>query len=1295
MALRRDSIERLAPGSEMGPMIAGLDWGSTRLGPIEAWPQSLHATVGILLTSRFAMWMSWGPDLAFLYNDSYAPTLGIKHGWALGRPSRDVWAEIWPDIGPRIERVLATGEATWDEALLLFLERSGYPEETYHTFSYSPLRDDAGRIAGHLCVVTEETERVISERRLRTLGELAAGLTAAPAEQDALDAARRVLDDNRRDLPFSLVYLWDDEGGRARLAAATGFDDAHADALHDLMEADPGVTWPMAAIWAGEQAVRVSELPRDLPNGAWTMPPREALAVAIARQGQERPAGVLIAGINPHRYLDDGYMNFLGLLAGQVASALASARAYETERRRAAALAELDRAKTAFFSNVSHEFRTPLTLMIGPLQDALERADTASGAELRPLLELGERNAVRLLRLVNTLLDFSRIEAERVQVQYRPVDLARLTAELASAFHSAMERAGLDFVINCEPLGQPVFVDAGMWEKIVLNLLSNAFKFTFAGEIRVELRGDEDAATLVVRDTGTGIPAVHLSRIFERFHRIEGSRGRSHEGSGIGLALVRDLVALHGGQITVDSEPDRGSAFVVRIPFGHAHLPAEQIVDQPSDARDSVLETAFAGEALSWLSNAEDAKITEHDRTMATAPPAARPPTAGRILLADDNADMRDYVRRLLCSAGHEVETAGDGETALATLRSVGADLLLTDIMMPRLDGLGLLRAVRAEERLRDIPVILLSARAGEEARVEGFETQADDYLTKPFSARELLARVNANLATARLRRRALEEQRAAQAALRALADTLEQRVLERTAERDRLWELSEDLLVAADYDGQLLRVSPSWTRLLGHSAAHLLSAHYNTVTHPDDLDIGASALARMRQTMQPVRFENRLVAADGSYRSIAWALSPEASGDSLFGIGRDVTAERAAHAELLAEIEERERIEATLAQMQRLEAVGQLTSGVAHDFNNLLTVILGNLDYVGRGVSDEKVQRRLGMMRTAARRGANLTGQLLAFSRKQHLDPRALDLNEAICGMDDLLRSTLGGTVRLEIVLAENVWPAFVDQTQLELVILNLAINARDAMPVGGALTIATGNAVLGAPHRAEEPSPGEYVVVTVTDAGTGMTPDVLERVFEPFFTTKEPGKGSGLGLAQVYGFAKQSGGGVRIDTRLNEGTSFRVFLPRAAHAAAPASREAAVATAGPVIEDGRRALLVDDDEAVRDVTRLMLEELGFRVTETAGGEAALDLLAGSIDFDVVLIDFAMPDMNGAELAARIGARHPDLPILLVTGYADTTALQRAGDWPLIAKPFAPEQLASALTRAIDGQRGGLRPVA
>jgi signal transduction histidine kinase len=416
-------------------------------------------------------------------------------------------------------------------------------------------------------------------------------------------------------------------------------------------------------------------------------------------------------------------------------------------------LGELDIAKTAFFSNVSHEFRTPLTLILGHVERGLASPERTLGDQE---LEALHRNALRLLRLVNSLLDVSRIESGGLTLSFAPTDLATLTAGLAGAFQSLFEDAGITLVVDCPPLPEPVYVDAVHWEKIVMNLVSNAFKFTFEGSVTVRLAWLGAEVALEVSDTGTGIPEEQLARIFERFQRVEGARGRSFEGSGIGLALVQELVRLHGGKVEVSSSVGRGTAFRVRLPTGFAHLPPERIVAaSPFDGRDTAAPIAELLEAKHWEGKPVAPRIDDG---------APRTPR-GRVLVVDDNADMREYLARLL-SPYWDIELAPDGKVALERALAAPPDLVLSDVMMPGLDGVGLLEALRADPRTRTLPVILVSARAGEEARLTGLETGADDYLVKPFAAREVVTRIRTHLAMARVRRAAFDELKLAQSQL-------------------------------------------------------------------------------------------------------------------------------------------------------------------------------------------------------------------------------------------------------------------------------------------------------------------------------------------------------------------------------------------------------------------------------------------------------------------------------------------------------------------------------------------------
>ncbi len=783
--------------TKVGADLARVDWAASPLGEPEGWPQSLKTAVSILLSSKFAMWMAWGPELTFFCNEAYRrDTLGQKYPWALGRPSSEVWAEIWNDIGPRIDTVLTTGEATWDEALLLFLERSGYTEESYHTFSYSPLRDDAGHVVGMLCVVSEDTERVIGERRMTTLRDLGSDPSVVRTEQEMLDFVGGQLARNPHDLPFTLTYLFQDDGG-ARLAATSGIPAGHPVAA-GILPSGSETLWPTAAAARGESvevdlgAARFGQL----PTGGWDEVPDQALVVPLLQQGGA-PYGFMVAGLNRYRELDEGYRGFVELVAGHVAAGVASARSYQAQQRRAEELAELDRAKTAFFSNISHEFRTPLTLIMGPLQELQEEFADAE-PRVRDELEVIHRNGLRLGKLVNTLLDFSRIEAGRMQATYEPVDLATVTGELASVFRSAVDRAGLDFRVDCSPLPEPVYIDRSMWEKVVLNLLSNALKFTFDGSIGVTVHAEGRHAVVSVADTGIGVAASEMPRLFERFHRIENARSRSNEGSGIGLALVQELVGLHGGTITAESTEGRGTRFTIRLPFGPAHLPDDAIRTDP--AGDTVPRTAdpFVQEALRWLPDERTGTAPSLEPTGHDAPqPAAEQRAAARVLIADDNADMRDYLSRLLRGAGHEVRTVNDGRQALEAVRADAPDLVISDVMMPHVDGLALVGMLRNDPRTASVPIVLLSARAGQEASIEGLQAGADDYLVKPFAAAELLARVRANIELARLRNHHARWRTA-------LVDSL------------------QEAFFVCDEEGSVIEINTAFTTVLGYGAEDL-----------------------------------------------------------------------------------------------------------------------------------------------------------------------------------------------------------------------------------------------------------------------------------------------------------------------------------------------------------------------------------------------------------------------------------------------------------------------------------------
>ena len=1128
----------------MSRRILTMDWSATPLGPMRTWSPTLHATVRLMLANRFPHILWWGPEFIQFYNDAYIPIPGTKHPKALGQRGSECWPEIWHVIGPLVETPFSGGPATWMDDIFLEVHRHGFVEETHFTIAYSPVPDDTAPngIGGVLGTIHETTQQVIQERRLAVLGDLGTHVAGGKTAEEACVIVARVLSKHSKDIPFALIYLASADGKTAELVASTGVAPGAASApITVSLEHDDKAGWPVASAFRAERSERVADLASrfsaDAPPGPWTDPPSHALVLPILSSGQHRVAGVLVFGISARIALDDAYAGFTELVAAQVAVAIANARAYEEERRRAEALAEIDRAKTAFFSNVSHEFRTPLTLLLGPLEEALAAGTDGTERDTREQLTVAHRNGLRLLKLVNTLLDFSRIEAGRLQATYAPVDLAAFTTDLAGTFRSAIERAGLTLRVECPPLEEPAYVDADMWEKIVLNLISNAFKHTFAGEVGVALRRSGDRFVLEVRDTGVGIPAEQLPHLFERFYRVPNTRSRTHEGTGIGLALVQELARLHGGTVEIASEEGVGSTFTVTIPAGTGHLPPDRVTTNVRARVRSGGATSYVEEALRWLPDAPPPVVPETELPLGSS--NASDPTLvetrrARVLVADDNADMRGYAARLL-GTRWEVEVVSDGAAALARIRERAPDLLLTDVMMPGMDGFGLLHELRADPATREMPVILLSARAGEEARVEGLEAGAHDYLLKPFSARELVARVGATLELARVRKESA-------AALRA----------------------SEE---------------------------------------------------RLRQAT-------------------------------------------------------------------KMEAVGRLAGGLAHDFNNQLQALMGYARYAAMdpGISPRSRQD-LDEVQRAANRLADLTRQLLAFSRQQILRPELLDIDEAVSEGLQLLQPLIGSQIVFRVHRGPEAKWVHADRTQIQQVLMNLCLNGRDAMPEGGHLEIHTGirdlDQVMPAPNSGTSIPAGRYVELVVMDTGGGIEPDHLTQVFEPFFTTKEVGKGTGLGLATVHGIVAQSRGYVYVESVPERGSRFTVLFPAA---------EPPAGAGDSLRPDDKRAfrrptlLMVEDEETVRAVLSRFLTDVGYEVLQARHGREALEVLEEHGDrIALVVSDVVMPVMGGKELAARLAASRPDLPLIWMSGYpTDTTlgALTGAASHPFLAKPIDPQVL-------------------
>ena len=1175
------------------------DWSKTAVGAVGTWPQSLRTALSILLETGFPMYIAWGRDFTQFYNDGYRPILGsTKHPGALGSSTRQTFAEIWDIIGPMFEGVMR-GTPTTLVDFMLPLDRHGFTEECYFIFSYSPIRQEDGQVGGVLVTVTETTARVLAARRLTTTQALAARTRDARSVADACRIAADVLGDNVDDLPFSAIYLVDSDGSSARVEGRTGTPPALPEAL--ALDDRDG-PWPLALVIATRE-------PRlmDLPSG-------RALLLPIVQQGPGQPLGVFVAGLSPRLILDDEYRGFLTMVASQLGTAIASAAALEDAEARAEALAELDRAKTNFFNNVSHEFRTPLTLLLAPLEEALASVDGVLGG---PALESVHRNAQRLLKLVNTLLDFSRIEARRVQATFQPTDLATSTADLASAFRSATDRAGLTLRVECPPLPEPVYVDREMWEKIVLNLLSNAFKFTFEGGITVSLVWKHSHVELSVEDTGVGIPEADRAQIFERFHRSERTRARTHEGSGIGLALVRELVTMHGGSIEVQSIVGQGSTFRVSIPTGRAHLPAEHIGPEAMDAGRPAVVTPYVQEALRWLPTTPAA---EANQPVASAPRGA---DSGRVLVADDNADMRDYIVRLL-GQQWAVETVADGEAALDAAVADRPDVIVTDIMMPNLDGFGLLRALRGDERTRSIPVILLSARAGEEARVEGLRAGADDYLVKPFAARELIARVQAQIFRAKVR--SIEETHALRLASilehapvgcailrgpehrfeftnRAYLSMIGNRAVAGLPIRQALPEL-EDQGIFERLDG----VRASGEAYVGHSVATML-------------DKGAGPQETFFDFVYQPLFEGKAVAG-------------------IAVVCFDVTA--------LAQA----RREAEAANRAKDEFLAML----GHELRNPLAPILTALQLMKlKGLHTDSRERDV--IERQVRHLVGLVDDLLDVSRitrgKIQLRRETVQLADIISRAVEIASPAIEERRHTLTIVVPHGLEVDGDQGRLAQVFANLLTNAAKYTDRGGRIEV-TG--------RKEDGT----LVVTVTDNGSGIGPDMMPRLFRLFSQEQQQldrsQGGLGLGLAIVRGLVEAHGGSVAADSAgPRKGATFTVRLPAATTNTVLASRPPARA---PMPGAGRALLVVDDNRDAAELLADSLRSLGHVVRVATDGPSALELVR-QFTPDVALLDLGLPVMDGFELAERL-KREPELKamgLVAITGYGQDVDRRRSED--------------------------------
>jgi PAS domain S-box-containing protein len=1096
------------------------DWSKTSLGPIETWPQSLLTTLSTCLASRFPTVIYWGPKWVQLYNDAARSLFGEKHpDISFGNPMEQILPEVWDVVETMFKSVRDTGEGTWHENRILPIIRYGFPEECYFTYSYAPIKAESGKVEGIHCAVIETTRQVIGDRRLRTLKELSSRSNDAKTAEEACAFAAQALENNRHDIPFALIYLTDDHAKEARLTATVGD-------INELPSSSPVIhlgeasqtSWPLAEVHAGNM-VEINNLQEkhgNFPGGAWPDPPDRALIVPIASSSKEKPIGMFIIGIGNMTHVNNDYREFIHMLAGQIGASISNARAYEEERRRIEKLIELDQAKTNFFSNVSHEFRTPLTLMLGPLEDTISKSNKSLSEADRDQLTTVYQNTLRLLKLVNTLLDFSRIEAKRAQASYKPTDLSFITSELASSFESAIEKAGLKYEVFCAPLSEPVYVDPEMWEKIVLNLISNALKFTFEGQITVELKETVTHAKLIVQDTGVGIPQEELPNLFKRFHRIKNSRSRSHEGTGIGLALVKELVELHGGTIDVISVAGKGTAFTLNIPKGIGHLDKEGISAEKHEVSTAVRTEAYVNEAVVWDKSDAEAESPMGEK-LAGSEGYLQPDKNIRILLVDDNADMLKYVKRLL-SAYWNVEAVKDGVEALAAARREKPDLILSDVMMPNMNGFELLAEVRKDSSIKHIPVILLSARAGEEATIEGLEKGADDYLVKPFSARELIARVRTQLEVKHTQQ-----------------DNTQLREAEEELRKFKIIsDYAFDAFILMREDGTFAYLNDLALKRWGYTREE---AQYIRVPDVDPIyqeEKFSEAFAQAQKQGALPTFETIHKRKDGS----TYPVEVSMGGISLegkphmFAVARDITERRLAEATLKARNEELQKTNNDL---------DNFIYTASHDLKAPITNVEGLMHMLVRNLPAEvleapKVDKVIEMIRTSIGRFKSTINDLTELSKLQ----RSTEDNDSLIYLSEIFEE-----VRLDLETAIEDSGAKLDvnfsqcsticfsKKNLRSVIYNLVSNAiKYHSPEREPLV------------RVFSKMEQDFCVLTVEDNGLGMDLSQESKVFAMFKRLHDHVEGSGVGLYIVKKIVENSGGKITVESEVDKGSTFKVYF-------------------------------------------------------------------------------------------------------------------------------------------------------
>ncbi len=1225
------------------------DWRTTPIGPVEHWPQSLRAAVNLMLGTGHAMCLAWGPELTFFYNDAYAPFLGERHPQALGRPLKEVWADVWPDIAPLVERTLA-GESIWLDELHLVMTRNGCSRDTWWTFSYSPLRDDDGQIVGFIDICNDVTGKVLAERRLTAERDRSQGVLDGMAEGfGLLDREFRILDINTEALKLETspreAYIgrshWEAFPGSEEIEVGRTLKRAMAERVAVSLEhlyrwEDAREAWldmraypvgeGLAVFWRDvtDRKIATRKLAESEARqrfraelGDALRPltsPAEIMAVVAERLGRHLATDLatfyLIEGdefIIAQEWTSGDRPSLIGRHSLAAFGDEATRLSWANQVLRIADSGGLEEAATFAAAGMVAVLSAPLhrsgRWVAGLHIHQLSRRDWTDEEEAL-VRETGERAWAAI----------ERARAEELRAaQNRVLELAVTGATLTETLEELMRAVeaqsptrALGSVLLLDKQGRHLLHGGGP-------SLPDAYNAAIHGLAIGE--GVGSCGTAAHRRAPVYVSDVMTDPLWANFRDLAAEHGLR--------ACWSTPILSRGGEVLGTF------AMYYREPRSPVEADLE-LVDFVTRSAALAIERDRAETALRELNADLERKVTE--RALARG----RTWTVSPELLGVVNAD------------GYFEQSNPAWRTVLGWSEEEVASTLLFDLIHP--DDLPRTQAVW-EELKRGLPAPRFENRYRTKAggwRWLSWVAVPDD--GKVYcSARDVTAE-------------------------KASADELARA----NEERDSAWAQSQDLLAIAERNGTLAAVNPAWTTLLGWTQEELTGRSFIELTHPDDLEATLATFAGIFDTPLTTAYEYRLRHKEGHYCWFAWTGSFR---DNLvYASGRDTTAQHR-QADALAAAED------ALRQSQKLEAIGQLTGGVAHDFNNLLTVIRGSVDLLRRdNLSDEKRTRYIDAIGDTADRAAKLTGQLLAFARRQSLSQDLFDAGSSLTEVAGMLRTMTGSRVTLDLQVPDEPYFILADRSQFDTAVVNMGINARDAMDGEGRLTISTGP-VSGIPAiRGHAAVPGEFVAVTIADTGSGIPSDQIDRIFEPFFTTKGVGQGTGLGLSQVIGFAKQSGGDIRVDSEPGRGTTFTLYLPRArpdAEAEPLDEREPER-----VDGDGVCVLVVEDNEQVGRFATAALKELGYDCILATDAEAALAALAAGCDrFHVVFSDVVMPGMSGVDLGEEVRRLHPDVPVILTSGYSHVLAQNGRHGFELLHKPYSVEQLSRVLRKAIAWQ--------